>query len=153
MVAMVNVGGKLVPENQTFSFYNGYGTTSTLNAAQAAETLRRYPGSSGGAYGDGAQWTLDEGDQTGAFITMGKPVAAPAPKAAAPAAAPAQKRAPARSILQAPPKPNLPGVMDPISQKEINEVTKPAKGLESTIKTTPSLLRERRKRSYLTAGA
>ena len=150
MVAMVNVGGKLVPENQTFSFYNGYGTTSTLNAAQAADTLRRYPAASGGAYGNGAQWTLDEGDQTGAFITMDGAVAAPKPAAAPAAPAPAQKRAPAKSALTAPPAPNLPNVRDPITAKERAEVTKPAKGLEDTIKVSPTLMREKRRKSYLT---
>ena len=149
MVAMVNVGGKLVPENQTFSFYNGYGTTSTLTAAQAADTLRRYPGSSGGAYGDGAQWTLDEGDQTGAFIKMDGAVAAPKPQPA-PKAAP-RPAAPKKSVLapQAPP----PAPLDQkVTQKERDEITKPAKGLESTIKTSHTLLREKRRKSYLTSG-
>ena len=149
MVAMVNVGGKLVPENQTFSFYNGYGTTSTLNAAQAADTLRRYNPSSGGAYGGGAQWTLDEGDQTGAFLDMNAPVAAPKKKAAPKAAPkPAAKRPAAKTALTAPPAVTAPSA--PVTAKERAEVSKPAKGLENTIKTSPTLLRERRKRTYLT---
>lgn len=145
---MVNVGGKMVPENQTFSFYNGYGTTSSLNAAQAADTLRSYPAASGGAYGDGAQWTLDEGDQTGAFIKMNSAVAAPA--AAKPAAAPAPSSGGGfggGSALNA-----LPDPVEPVRAK-IEDVSRPAAGLESTIKTSPTLLREKRRKSYLTAGA
>jgi hypothetical protein len=55
-----------------------------------------------------------------------------------------------RSALTAPQAPALKEVLDPITPAEKAEVTKPAKGLESTIKTSPLLLRERRKRSYLT---
>ena len=40
----------------------------------------------------------------------------------------------------------------PITPEEREEITPPASGLEDTIKTTPQLLRERRKRSYLTRG-
>ena len=35
---------------------------------------------------------------------------------------------------------------------EIEDITPPASGLEDTIKTSPQLLRERRRRSYLTRG-
>ena len=145
MVAMVNVGGKLVPENQTFSFYNGYGTTSTLNAAQAADTLRRSPAATMQSSG----WALDEGDQTGAFLQMNSVVAAPKPQPA-PKAAP-RPATPKKSVLapQAPP----PAPLDQkVTQKERDEITKPAKGLESTIKTSPTLLREKRRKSYLTSG-
>lgn len=81
MVAMVNVGGILVPANQTFQLYGGYGTTSTVTAAEAANVLARAGSAAmGGDDGKGgAMWTLDQGDQTGATLTMDKPVAAPKP--------------------------------------------------------------------------
>jgi hypothetical protein len=50
------------------------------------------------------------------------------------------------------PEPVLKAPSDPIDQEERDEISKPADGLEGTIKTNPSLLRERRRRSYLTAG-
>ena len=145
MVAMVNVGGKLVPENQTFSYYTGYGSTGTITAAQAADTLRRSPA----ARKDSSGWSLDEGDQTGAFLEMNAPVEVPKPQPA-PKAAP-RPAAPKKSVLapQAPP----PAPLDQkVTQKERDEITKPAKGLESTIKTSPTLLREKRRKSYLTSG-
>ena len=67
-----------------------------------------------------------------------------------PAAAP-KPAAPKKSVLapQAPP----PAPLDQkVTQKERDEITKPAKGLETTIKTSPTLLREKRRKSYLTSG-
>ena len=139
---MVNVNGKLVPSNQMFTVQlDSYGDVQ-VDAAQAAVMYQRMNAGNPGN-------TNTAGEIQG--ITMGKEVAAPA--APAPAApAPAQRRAPAKSALTAPPQPNLPAVTDPITKKERDEVSKPAKGLENTIKTSPTLLREKRRKSYLTAG-
>jgi hypothetical protein len=146
MVAMVNVGGRMVPENQTYTYSSGWGTTVKLQASQAADMLR-----SQNLVGSNGQWR-DQGDQAGQTLMMDKPVAAPKPAAAPAAPAPAARRAPAKSALAPPPQPNLPAVTDPITKEERAEVTKPAKGLEDTIKVSPTLLREKRRRSYLTAG-
>ena len=73
MVAMVNVGGRMVPENQTYTYSSGWGTTVKLKAAQAADMLR-----SQNMVGSNGQWQ-DEGDKAGATLTMDKPVAAPKP--------------------------------------------------------------------------
>ena len=43
-------------------------------------------------------------------------------------------------------------VRAPFNDYKIEDITAPASGLEDTIKTSPQLLRERRKRSYLTRG-
>ena len=56
------------------------------------------------------------------------------------------------SALTPPPAPPLKSPRDPIEQEERDEISDPGDGLENTIKTTPKLLRERRRRSYLTAG-
>jgi hypothetical protein len=147
MVAMVNVGGKLVPENQTYTYSSGYGTTVKLKAAQAADVLR-----SQNLVGSNGQWQ-DEGDQAGAWLGMDKPVAAPkpAPKPAPSVAKPAPKKtALTKPAVSAPPQVKKPS--DPVTKKERAEISKPAKGLENTIKTSPTLLRERRRRTYLTRG-
>lgn len=68
-----------------------------------------------------------------------------APKAAAPAP---RKTALTKPAVSAPPQTKKPS--DPVTAEERAEVSKPAKGLENTIKTSPTLLRERRKRTYLT---
>ena len=62
--------------------------------------------------------------------------------------APKSRSAPAPAPVANEPTP----VSAPITDDERAEITPPASGLEDTIKTTPQLLRERRKRSYLTAG-
>jgi len=75
-----------------------------------------------------------------------------APKAPPPPPPPAPKRAPVKSVLSAPaPVAAAPAPAPAPTQKERDEVTPPAKGLEATIKTSPTLLRERRRRSYLTS--
>ena len=143
MVAMVNVGGTLVPENQSFTYNSGWGRPVTLNAAQAANAL-----ATGNMVGSGGQWQ-DIGDQAGQTMQMDKPVAAPKKKAAPKAAPkPVAKRPAAKSALTAPPAVTAPSA--PVTAKERAEVSKPAKGLENTIKTSPTLLRERPKRTYLT---
>ena len=98
--------------------------------------------------GSSGYWQDNKGDDGGFSIQMGTPVAAPKPAAPAPAPRPS---APKKSVLapQAPP----PAPLDQkVTQKERDEITKPAKGLESTIKTSPTLLREKRRKSYLTSG-
>ena len=72
-----------------------------------------------------------------------------APQAAAAAPAPRRASKPRPSALTAPAP--APFKQAAPTQKERDEVTPPAKGLEATIKTSPKLLRERRRRSYLTS--
>jgi hypothetical protein len=148
MVAMVNVGGRMVPENQTYTYSSGYGTTVKLKAAQAADMLR-----SQNLAGSNGQW-YDQGDQAGQTLMMDKAVApppAPKPKPAPSVAKPAPKKtALTKPAVSAPPQVKKPS--DPVTKKERAEISKPAKGLENTIKTSPTLLRERRRRTYLTRG-
>jgi hypothetical protein len=146
MVAMVNVGGRMVPENQTYTYSSGWGTTVKLKAAQAADMLR-----SQNMVGSNGQW-YDEGDQAGETLQMDKPVAQrPAPKPAPSVAKPAPKKtALTKPAVSAPPQGKKPS--DPVTKEERAEISKPAKGLENTIKTSPTLLRERRRRTYLTRG-
>jgi hypothetical protein len=150
MVAMVNVGGTLVPADATFRYGGGFGTEQIISAAQAASIVgRTYDGASTFYGSAGRGFTSYEG-----YIDPYQPgTTAPPPAPARPAAKPKRKAAPRKSTLTAPPKPNLPAVNDPITPAERAEISKPAKGLESTIKTNPVLLREKRRRSYLTAGA
>ena len=79
-------------------------------------------------------------------ISDQQPQAAPPPAAAAPSA---PRRPKARSALTAPAP--APFKQEAPTQTERDEITPPAKGLEATIKTSPKLLRERRRRSYLTS--
>ena len=137
----IAIGGKMYDENQMFDAeIDSVVGKVRLNAAQMANLY-----SKNGVMGN----TVQAGQLQG-FTPAGEPPKQEAPAAAAPA--PAQRRAPAKSALTAPPQPNLPAVTDPITKKERDEVSKPAKGLENTIKTSPTLLREKRRKSYLTAG-
>ena len=136
-MAMVNVNGKLVPAEQMFTVQlDSYGDVQ-VDAAQAAVMYQRMNAGNPGN-------TTQAGEIQG--ITMGKEVAAKAPAPAAP-----RPSAPRKSVL-APAAPPPAPLNQQVTQKEREEVTKPAKGLENTIKTTPTLLREKRRKSYLTAG-
>jgi len=138
-MAMVNVNGKLVPAEQMFTVQlDSYGDVQ-VDAAQAAVMYQRMNAGNPGN-------TTQAGEIQG--ITMGKEVAAKAP---APAPAAPRPSAPRKSVL-APAAPPPAPLNQQVTQKERDEVTKPAKGLENTIKTTPTLLREKRRKSYLTAG-
>jgi len=143
-MAQVRVGGTLYDENQMFTFNSGYGGSYQLNAAQAANQIQQ-----SGYQGNGGLWYDAGGDTAGGDIRVSGEIIKP--KAPAPSApAPPRPSAP-RSVLS-PATPPPPPLDQSVTQQERDEVTKPAKGLENTIKTTPTLLREKRRKSYLTAG-
>ena len=138
-MAMVRVGTKMYDTNQTFmAEIDSVAGPVELTAAQAA-----------------AMWeksnVYSRGNTTQAGMLQ-KLTPNEAPKQEAPAPAPAAPRPSApRSVLSPSAPPPAP-LNQQVTQKERDEVTKPAKGLENTIKTTPTLLREKRRKSYLTAG-
>ena len=136
-MAQIAIGGKFYDDGQMFEVdLDSVVGPVKINAAQMANLY-----SKNGVMGNSVQ-----AGQLQGFKTSGEP-----PKQEAPAAPAAAPSAPRRSVL-APSAPPPAPLNQEVTQKDRDEVTKPAKGLENTIKTSPTLLREKRRKSYLTAG-
>lgn len=149
MAQQIQVGGRLYNPDAKFYYSSGVGGPDLISAEQAARIAPRMnygKGLYGNYSGGGDSWTDYEGYLD--LADAGTPIKKKAPEAAAPA--PQRRSAPRQSALTAPAVPDLPAVSDPVQPEEKDAITRPAEGLESTIKTTPTLLRERRRRSYLT---
>lgn len=147
-MAMVRVGSQLYDQNQMFTAYlDSVVKPVKVNAAKMAQLL-----STGGGGGQPAtRYSMGNTTEAGmlqGYQMVGERIQQKAPAAPKPAPAPVSRPAPKRTALTAPPQTTAPSA--PVTAKERAEVSKPAKGLEDTIKTTPTLLREKRRRSYLT---
>ena len=148
-MAMVRVGGEMYDQNQMFEAYIDSVGRTKVNAVQMARLL-----ATGGGGGQNASpysmgntteaGMLQDWKMIGERIQEQKQAA---PAAPAPRRSQMTQQAPAVA-QQAPVQP----VAAPITKEEKEEITKPASGLEDTIKTTPSMLRDRRRRSSLTSA-
>jgi hypothetical protein len=139
-MAQVRIGTKMYDANQTFmAEIDSVAGPVQLTAAQAAAM-----------YNNTNSYSMGNTTQAGMLQSLTPNAPPPKPKAPAAAPAPAPRAAPKKSVLSEPPPPAFQQTQP--TQQERDEVTPPASGLEDTIKTSPSLLRERRKRSYLTSA-
>ena len=136
---MIRIGTQMYDPEQTFmAEIDSVAGPVQLTAAQAAAMYEK-----SSAYSRG---NTSQAGMLQKLTPNAPPKKKPAP--AAPKSAP--KAAKKRSVLNSTPEP-APFQQTQPTQQERDEITPPAKGLEDTIKTSPTLLRERRRRSYLTS--